>query len=557
MIRHSVSTALLGVALGAAVATAAHAQSLPLAESRRTLAVQGERYGMLGDDHPVTVNVRAIFEKIVRAAGRRPGIVMEVHVLDTDRVIAEALAGGLVVISRGAVTLAQSDDAIAFVLGHEVAHLARDHHGMLNSLGGLGAGPTVAPALPSAERAAAARTTELEADRLGTLFAALAGYRPAVAMPVLVQLAARMGRDTMHPDAGARVGAVGEQLALVARDLEIFHLGLFLVAGGRYLDGARMLEHFLTLFPSREVLSAIGVAYHKEALRYVPEPEFHHLLVIDATTRAPATKGANAHPAFRRLMEQAVRYYTLAVDADPAYAPARTNLAAANLDLGERELALGHLARAMKDDPRFAAAYNNRGVAHAAGGEYRRAEEDWLHAAQLDPELRQPPRNLARLYEVLGRREDAQRWSSRISPAVATSGASSADIFDGIAPGMPVSRVGWIGEPGVRQLDLVLDPTSTSSVKLVVSASRGLTVLSRGNTVEAVGAFAPAVTSTRQGVRPGDTVARVKEAYGPPASLDGIQALRLWGYPARGLAVFEVGGRVRAIWAGLQARRAP
>jgi hypothetical protein len=89
----------------------------PLAEGRRALTAQGERHGALSDGHVTTRRVRDVFDRIVRAAGRRTGLALGLHVLDTPRVIVEALRGGLVVILRGAVDLARGDDhALAFLL---------------------------------------------------------------------------------------------------------------------------------------------------------------------------------------------------------------------------------------------------------------------------------------------------------------------------------------------------------------------------------------------------------------------------------------------------------
>ncbi len=112
--RGLVAVVLLLAALSAVAA--AQPREPPLAEGRRTLSVQGERYGVLADEHPLTARVHRIFERIVRAAGRRPGSALEVHVLDTPRVVAESLRGGLVVVSRGFVDLTRGDDhALAFM----------------------------------------------------------------------------------------------------------------------------------------------------------------------------------------------------------------------------------------------------------------------------------------------------------------------------------------------------------------------------------------------------------------------------------------------------------
>ena len=281
-----VACALLFVLFAAGTARA-ETKEPPLAESRRALIVQGQRYGTLGDQHPLAAKVREVFGRIVRAAGQRPGLALEVHVLDTPRLILEALRGGLVVVSRGFVEFARGDEhALAWGLGHEVAHLVRDHHAILDSLGVLGA--TVTPgADPRSDQVVRAyRAMELDADRLGALFATLAGYRASAAAPTVVALAERAGPDLFHPNPKERAAAIRTKLAEISDHLELFQLGVFLTATGRYLDGAQVLEHFLSMFPSREVLAAVGVAYHKEALRYAREPEFRHLLVIEFVNAA-------------------------------------------------------------------------------------------------------------------------------------------------------------------------------------------------------------------------------------------------------------------------------
>lgn len=545
--------ALVALAL-AVVATAraapAQERELPLAEGRRVFAAQGERYGTLGEEHPIVVRVTAVFEKLLRAAGRRPGLVVEVHVLDTPKIIGESLRGGVVVVSRGLVDLAGSDDALAFVLAHELAHVARDHHGLLDSLGVLGASVTPGKAtVPVDQVVRAYRAVELDADRLGVLFTALAGYRVGAAIPVLQTIVERVGPDLFHPNPKERAATIRDEVGEIVDHLEVFHLGLFLLATGSYLDAAQLLEQFLSLFPSREVMSAVGVAYHKEALRYAPAPEFRHLLALDAVTRVPSAKGA-PHPLFRQRLERAISYYTLAVDADPTYAPALNNLAAAYLDLGERDLALGNINRALRQDPGLASAYNNRALAALMARDTRRAEEDLLAAARLAPGQREIAANLARLYEREGRSEEARRWA-RARPAEAAPKSDAPDVVGAVTPGMSTARLAeWLAEPGVRQIKLPVGRSAARELTLVVFGRRGVAVVSRDGQVEAVGVLPRAQAVAIRGVRPGDPMARIEAIYGRPAGLEGVQALNVWGFPSRPLAFFVVNDRVQAIWAG-------
>src|SRR5436309_1850804 len=99
---------VVAAALGLLLApwpTAGQSRPAPLAETRRDVSLQGERFGILPDTHQVTIRARDVFEQITRAAGPRPDLVLEVRVLDTPRVIAESQRGGLVLISRGLVDL--------------------------------------------------------------------------------------------------------------------------------------------------------------------------------------------------------------------------------------------------------------------------------------------------------------------------------------------------------------------------------------------------------------------------------------------------------------------
>lgn len=118
-----------------------------------------------------------------------------------------ALPGGKVGIHTGLLPITKTDAGLAAVLGHEIAHVTRNHAGSRKSktvglaLGGLildqvakyggagtaeratlgtvyGTGAAIGYALPNS------RKNELEADRVGAIYMAKAGYDPneAVAM---------------------------------------------------------------------------------------------------------------------------------------------------------------------------------------------------------------------------------------------------------------------------------------------------------------------------------------------------------------------------------------
>ncbi|HYE94291.1 MAG TPA: M48 family metalloprotease [Terriglobales bacterium] len=546
MMTRRLALALLAVGVAAPPLAAQSARELPLTESRDALGDQRRHYGVVRDGDPIVARVREIFDRLVRAAGRRADAAYELHVLETPKIIAEARRGGIVVVSRGFVDLTRGDvNALAWMLAHELAHLLRDHHGLLESFGALGA--HITEGTPAGDQVIRTyQVMELDADRVGTLVAALAGYRVDSAIPFVTTLVEKVGQNTLHPQLAERTRTIAAQIASVIDHLDLFHLGLALTATGAPLEGAQVLEHFLTLFPSREVMVSVGVAYHRHALRYAPPREYRHALVLDSVSRA-IPRGAPG-PVVQQFLERAVQYYTRAAEADPAYAPVVANLAAAYLDLGEPEQALAHGARAVRLAPELPAALNNRALGYLATGDRRRAEEDLLAAARRSPLLPVVAHNLVRLYEQQGQTDAARRWAARTVGLAVDPRTVSPERIAGIAPGTSVSQLGdALAEPGARRVRVVLSSGANRELELAVLPRRALTMLVRGGVVEAVAATGPAAASA-QGVRPGDPVARVVAAYGLAGGIDGVHALGLWSYPARGLAVFVANERVQSIW---------
>lgn len=150
--------------------------------------------------------VRRIGERIAQAVGRDlPNAQWEFVVFESEQLNAFALPGGKVGVYTGLLKLAQSDDELACVMGHEIAHVTSRHGAERTSqtmlIGGIGvisaiameakdvdpakrnlvlaaygAGATVGYMLPFS------RAHETEADSIGLRFAAGAGYDPREAV---------------------------------------------------------------------------------------------------------------------------------------------------------------------------------------------------------------------------------------------------------------------------------------------------------------------------------------------------------------------------------------
>ncbi len=165
----------------------------------------------LSTDIEANARVSRIGKRIADAVGDAlPGAKWEFVVFDEPKTVnAFALPGGKVGVYTGLINLASSDDEIAIVMGHEIAHVTARHgaermsQGLVAGL--IGAGVEVATeekkhrdmirvayGLGAAGATLAfSRGNESEADFIGLRYAARAGYNPMAAITFWRKMAAQ------------------------------------------------------------------------------------------------------------------------------------------------------------------------------------------------------------------------------------------------------------------------------------------------------------------------------------------------------------------------------
>lgn len=169
--------------------------------------------------------VRRVFARLVDVAHRRT-LPWEVHLVDDPTPNAFTAGGGLVVVLSGLweEVLTDGDEAaLAAVLAHEIAHVTLLHPP--RRVTWLGVGGTVSrnPQDPY-YRAAYTHEQEAEADRLSTLYLALAGYDPLAASRLWERVAAQSEESAArarflhdHPMSAERVSITREAGRAVSR----------------------------------------------------------------------------------------------------------------------------------------------------------------------------------------------------------------------------------------------------------------------------------------------------------------------------------------------------
>lgn len=166
------------------------------------------------------------------------GYQWEFNLVESPEINAWCMPGGKVVVYTGILPLTKDETGLAVVMGHEIAHAIAQHgaermsQGLLQQLGGValtvalkdkpqetqnlfmtayGVGTTVGVILPFS------RTQESEADRLGLIFMAMAGYNPNSAVDFWTRMSQMGGQKppeflSTHPSDQTRIADIKKEL---------------------------------------------------------------------------------------------------------------------------------------------------------------------------------------------------------------------------------------------------------------------------------------------------------------------------------------------------------
>jgi len=186
--------------------------------------------GALDADAAQVQRVRTITNRLIAQVGAfrsdASGWPWEVHVISSDEVNAWCMPGGKMAIYTGLIKrINPSDDELAAVLGHEMAHALREHSreqisqqmatqvglSVLSAVTGMPAVGDLGAALSNVMFTLPnSRTHESEADLIGVELAARAGYDPRAAVTLWQKMGALGGGSappeflSTHPSAATR-----------------------------------------------------------------------------------------------------------------------------------------------------------------------------------------------------------------------------------------------------------------------------------------------------------------------------------------------------------------
>jgi metalloendopeptidase OMA1, mitochondrial len=213
--RPLIAIALAAVVVGIGLLLHTHRQTTPVTHRTEHVGLTDQQQVQLGDqqyektlqqDQAAVIASGAGYEQVQRVAKRieavagrdKPHFAWRVTLLRKDEANAYCLPGGKIVVYTGILPVTQSDAALATVLGHEVAHATAEHSAErierehLTKVaaaivaGGVAFTPRqylrVVALLGGADTLSFSRKQESEADHIGLVYMARAGYDPREAV---------------------------------------------------------------------------------------------------------------------------------------------------------------------------------------------------------------------------------------------------------------------------------------------------------------------------------------------------------------------------------------
>lgn len=293
-------------------------------------------------------------------------------------------------------------NALALVLGHELAHYYKDHDwGM--AFGTANTDTEIADAIYELELSSQQRTKlEAEADYFGALFGYLAGYNTLDVGPLFYQKLyerLELGEDIEgYPSMQDRIQICENSRKRLQDLLPLLDAAQMAVLTEQYSSAAAYFDQILHEFPSRGIYYNAGMALVYEALRFYQPIELRFLYPFawdaESRLRNVGRRAAGTNDKRKRrteLLQEAKDYLEKALQLDEAYTPALLQLGLVYQLLGESDFALAYVGKAQRsatEGSRLAAfAEMGKGILWAEQELNEQAEQAFQAAAQQLPEM--------------------------------------------------------------------------------------------------------------------------------------------------------------------------
>lgn len=299
-----------------------------------------------------------VSERIKNAADKKGTRPPRLFIINTrGKPYALALPDGGIIINPATLDICyegsdrqKGDRRLAFILGHEIAHLAdknfmhRKAFLALEEHGEEKAREELEEDFKPREN----REKELLADRQGALYAAMAGYDIHKLFDKESDFLRRWVEQVgvgnfyddapQHPAMEKRIQFVRSHLQEVIKNVGLFRTGVLLLQMGNFEDAKAAFKEFEKVYPAREVYNNIGACYFNSAQYLLIQKfnkeylRFRVSTAIDYSTSAEPDRSESnrsEREEINKYLKEAETYFRKAASRDSTDRSCRYNLVAA------------------------------------------------------------------------------------------------------------------------------------------------------------------------------------------------------------------------------------
>jgi len=362
----------------------------------------------LSTDGNLAVRVDGIGRAIAEVSDR-PQLLYRFLVVQGTELQAYSFPGGTIGLTESLARLFDQDDELAFVIAHEIAHVALRHHITVVRLR-QAADAKVPPQKLMLETVMGdlGADQEIEADRYGALYALRARFKATAAVDALEKLAADSRSPSSgprHPDYSRRVSAMENFRRELDLSLEAFDDGTEALRSGDADEAIASLQYFVAEFP-RSVSGRVnlGSAYLAKVRNTAGTPQGLAEVLPILPDHGIVVRGY-----YDQLdLEQARHQFRQALQVEPDDVTASAGLALVEIRFGDLQQARQLMDAALRHEPNDPDLLLCSGNVHYLVDEYDDATVLYVAALSSRPNWSPAKKNLALTYESLGRADAAR-----------------------------------------------------------------------------------------------------------------------------------------------------
>ncbi len=410
-----------------------------------------DHYGLVDAKHePLVARAEKIFSRVAAAADKKSNWLPKMVVIGgTGDPYALTLRDGSLILTLEGLKICYAntapeigDSRLAFLIGHELAHLAKDdfwHSTAFASVKDSKDDAKVRRILKSQlEKSGGSldfvKTQELQADSYGIIYMTMAGYDPkAIIGPDgtnffqywISQITQKLAYgDAAHVSPEARAQFVRTELQPVIDALDRFRRGVELYQSGLYEEAASSFQKFIEKYPGREVYNDLGLSHYQLAIKTLAEcnellPGYFTLpIVLDPETTAQKLRNTSASERAAYLQnesDQTNRAFPMALDSETTAQKLRNALASERAACFQNESyqtnlqgAIRYFEEAEKKETTYLPARINLSTTLIMSGDYAKSISVANEILKINPNNTEALHNKAVAENLYGKKNRAE-----------------------------------------------------------------------------------------------------------------------------------------------------